>query len=91
LDGWLGALADYDERKHTEMLKNLTQYLQHGSYEARPPAHVSSVEYGCHWLYDSVGARLPVACGLVWAAKIGPRRPACHRNLRAGTGHGGRG
>ncbi len=27
---WLGTLADYDRRKHTELLKTLTQYLQHG-------------------------------------------------------------
>jgi DNA-binding PucR family transcriptional regulator len=27
---WLGALADYDERKHTDLVKTLTQYLQHG-------------------------------------------------------------
>src|SRR5260370_37420755 len=32
---WLAVLAEYDERKHTQLLKTLTQYLQHGGgYEA---------------------------------------------------------
>jgi len=46
---WLGALADYDERKHTELLKTLTQYLQHGGgYEASSQAlsvHRSTLKY----------------------------------------------
>ncbi len=46
---WLGALADYDERKHTELLKTLTLYLQHGGgYEASSRAlsvHRSTLKY----------------------------------------------
>ncbi len=46
---WLGVLASYDERKHTELLKTLTQYLQHGGgYEATSQAlsvHRSTLKY----------------------------------------------
>jgi sugar diacid utilization regulator len=46
---WLGALASYDERKHTELLKTLIQYLQHGGgYEATSRAlsvHRSTLKY----------------------------------------------
>ena len=46
---WLGALADYDGRKHTELLTTLTRYLQHGgSYEGTSRAlsvHRSTLKY----------------------------------------------
>ncbi len=46
---WLGALASYDERKHTELVKTLIQYLQHGGgYEATSRAlsvHRSTLKY----------------------------------------------
>jgi sugar diacid utilization regulator len=56
---WLGALADYDERKHTEMLKTLTQYLQHGGgYEATSRAlsvHRSTLKYRLQRIRDLTG------------------------------------
>jgi sugar diacid utilization regulator len=46
---WLGVLAAYDERKHTQLVKTLTQYLQHGGgYEATSQAlsvHRSTLKY----------------------------------------------
>jgi hypothetical protein len=46
---WLGVLAEYDERKHTQLLKTLTQYLQHGGgYEATSrvlSVHRSTLKY----------------------------------------------
>jgi sugar diacid utilization regulator len=56
---WLGALADYDERKHTELLKTLTQYLQHGGgYEATSRAlsvHRSTLKYRLQRIRDLTG------------------------------------
>ena len=59
---WLGALADYDERKHTELLKTLTQYLQHGGgYEATSRAlsvHRSTLKYRLQRIRDLTGFEL---------------------------------
>ena len=56
---WLGALADYDERKHTELLKTLTQYLQHGGgYEATSQAlsvHRSTLKYRLQRIRELTG------------------------------------
>jgi hypothetical protein len=56
---WLGVLADYDERKHTELLKTLTQYLQHGGgYEATSQAlsvHRSTLKYRLHRIRELTG------------------------------------
>jgi len=56
---WLGALADYDEHKHTELLKTLTQYLQHGGgYEATSSAlsvHRSTLKYRLQRIRDLTG------------------------------------
>ena len=75
---WLGALADYDERKHTELLKTLTQYLQHGGgYEATSQAlsvHRSTLKYRLH--------RIRELTGLTWAT----RRPASTCSWPPGPG-----
>jgi DNA-binding PucR family transcriptional regulator len=59
---WLGALADYDERKHTELLKTLTQYLQHGGgYEATSRAlsvHRSTLKYRLQRIRELTGLDL---------------------------------
>ncbi len=59
---WLGVLADYDERKHTELLKTLTQYLQHGGgYEATSKAlsvHRSTLKYRLHRIRELTGLDL---------------------------------
>ena len=56
---WLGVLADYDERKHTELVKTLTQYLQHGGgYEATSQAlsvHRSTLKYRLHRIRELTG------------------------------------
>jgi sugar diacid utilization regulator len=56
---WLGALADYDERKHTELLNTLVQYLQHGgSYEAASRAlsvHRSTLKYRLQRIRELTG------------------------------------
>jgi sugar diacid utilization regulator len=56
---WLGVLADYDERKHTELLKTLTQYLQHGGgYEATSRAlsvHRSTLKYRLQRIRELTG------------------------------------
>ena len=59
VDKWLGALADYDERKHTELVKTLTQYLQHGGgYEATSRAlsvHRSTLKYRLQRIRELTG------------------------------------
>jgi hypothetical protein len=56
---WLGALADYDERKHTELLTTLTRYLQHGgSYEGTSRAlsvHRSTLKYRLQRIRELTG------------------------------------
>jgi DNA-binding PucR family transcriptional regulator len=56
---WLGVLADYDERKHTELLKTLSQYLQHGGgYEATSRAlsvHRSTLKYRLQRIRELTG------------------------------------
>ncbi|HCU93312.1 MAG TPA: CdaR family transcriptional regulator [Actinobacteria bacterium] len=56
---WLGPLASYDERKHTELVKTLTQYLQHGGgYEATSRAlsvHRSTLKYRLQRIRELTG------------------------------------
>ena len=56
---WLGSLAAYDERKHTELVKTLTQYLQHGGgYEATSRAlsvHRSTLKYRLQRIRELTG------------------------------------
>ncbi len=56
---WLAVLAEYDERKHTELMKTLTQYLQHGGgYEATSRAlsvHRSTLKYRLQRIRDLTG------------------------------------
>ena len=56
---WLGALAAYDERKHTELVRTLTQYLQHGGgYEATSRAlsvHRSTLKYRLQRIRELTG------------------------------------
>ena len=56
---WLAVLAEYDERKHTELVKTLTQYLQHGGgYEATSRAlsvHRSTLKYRLQRIRDLTG------------------------------------
>jgi sugar diacid utilization regulator len=59
---WLGTLADYDERKHTELVRTLTQYLQHGGgYEATSRAlsvHRSTLKYRLQRIRELTGLDL---------------------------------
>jgi sugar diacid utilization regulator len=59
---WLGILAAYDERKHTELVKTLTQYLQHGGgYEATSRAlsvHRSTLKYRLQRIRELTGFEL---------------------------------
>jgi GGDEF-like domain len=43
---WLGVLADYDERKHAELLKTLTKYLQHAEVPAAPDPRADRLRPG---------------------------------------------
>ncbi|MGH3068329.1 MAG: PucR family transcriptional regulator [Streptosporangiaceae bacterium] len=56
---WLGTLAAYDERKHTELVKTLIQYLQHGGgYEATSRAlsvHRSTLKYRLQRIRELTG------------------------------------
>ena len=56
---WLGALAAYDERKHTQLVKTLIQYLQHGGgYEATSRAlsvHRSTLKYRLQRIRELTG------------------------------------
>jgi sugar diacid utilization regulator len=56
---WLGALADYDERKHTQLVRTLTKYLQHGGgYEASSCAlsvHRSTLKYRLQRIRELTG------------------------------------
>ena len=56
---WLGTLAGYDERKHTELVKTLIQYLQHGGgYEATSRAlsvHRSTLKYRLQRIRELTG------------------------------------
>jgi sugar diacid utilization regulator len=59
---WLGTLAAYDERKHTELVKTLIQYLQHGGgYEATSRAlsvHRSTLKYRLQRIRELTGFEL---------------------------------
>ena len=59
---WLGTLASYDERKHTELVKTLIQYLQHGGgYEATSRAlsvHRSTLKYRLQRIRELTGFEL---------------------------------
>ena len=56
---WLGTLVSYDERKHTDLLKTLCQYLQHGgSYEDTSRAlsvHRSTLKYRLQRIRELTG------------------------------------
>jgi sugar diacid utilization regulator len=56
---WLGVLASYDERKHTELLNTLSQYLKHGGgYEATSRAlsvHRSTLKYRLQRIRELTG------------------------------------
>ncbi len=56
---WLGTLADYDGRKHTELVTTLTQYLRHGGgYEATSRAlsvHRSTLKYRLQRIRELTG------------------------------------
>ncbi len=56
---WLGVLAAYDERKHTQLVRTLTQYLQHGGgYEATSQAlsvHRSTLKYRLQRIRELTG------------------------------------
>jgi hypothetical protein len=56
---WLGMLAAYDERKHTQLLRTLTLYLQHGGgYEATSQAlsvHRSTLKYRLQRIRELTG------------------------------------
>ena len=56
---WLGVLTTYDERQHTQLLKTLTQYLQHGGgYEATSRAlsvHRSTLKYRLQRIRELTG------------------------------------
>ncbi len=56
---WLGVLASYDERKHTELLKTLTKYLKHGGgYEVTSRAlsvHRSTLKYRLQRIRELTG------------------------------------
>ena len=59
---WLGTLAAYDDRKHTELVKTLIQYLQHGGgYEATSRAlsvHRSTLKYRLQRIRELTGFEL---------------------------------
>ena len=59
---WLGTLAAYDERKHTELVTTLIQYLQHGGgYEATSRAlsvHRSTLKYRLQRIRELTGFEL---------------------------------
>jgi sugar diacid utilization regulator len=59
---WLGALEAYDERKHTQLVKTLIQYLQHGGgYEATSRAlsvHRSTLKYRLQRIRELTGFNL---------------------------------
>ena len=56
---WLGGLADYDQRKHTQLVQTLTRYLQHGGgYEATSRAlsvHRSTLKYRLQRIRELTG------------------------------------
>ncbi len=56
---WLGTLVGYDERKHTDLLNTLCQYLQHGgSYEETSRAlsvHRSTLKYRLQRIRELTG------------------------------------
>jgi len=56
---WLGVLAAYDERKHTQLLQTLTKYLQHGGgYEATSRSlsvHRSTLKYRLQRIRELTG------------------------------------
>jgi sugar diacid utilization regulator len=59
---WLGPLASYDQRKHTELVRTLTQYLRHGGrYEATSRAlsvHRSTLKYRLQRIRELTGLEL---------------------------------
>jgi PucR C-terminal helix-turn-helix domain/GGDEF-like domain len=59
VDRWLGTLAEYDRRKHTELLNTLSQYLRHGGgYEVTSRAlsvHRSTLKYRLQRIRELTG------------------------------------
>jgi sugar diacid utilization regulator len=59
---WLGALIDYDIAKHAELVKTLTQYLEHGgNYDATALAlsvHRSTLKYRLQRIRELTGLEL---------------------------------
>lgn len=59
VDKWLGVLASYDQRKHTDLLNTLCQYLQHGGgYEDTSRAlsvHRSTLKYRLQRIRELTG------------------------------------
>jgi DNA-binding PucR family transcriptional regulator len=59
---WLGALIDYDTAKHAELVKTLTQYLEHGgNYDAtasKLSVHRSTLKYRLQRIRELTGLEL---------------------------------
>jgi sugar diacid utilization regulator len=59
VDRWLGALADYDRRRHTDLLNTLSVYLRHGGgYEVTSRAlsvHRSTLKYRLQRIRELTG------------------------------------
>ena len=59
---WLGALIDYDAAKHAELVKTLTQYLEHGgNYDAtalKLSVHRSTLKYRLQRIRELTGLEL---------------------------------
>jgi DNA-binding PucR family transcriptional regulator len=72
---WLGALLDYDTRRHSELVKTLSVYLEHGgNYDATARAlvvHRSTLKYRLQRIRDLSGHDL--------------NDPDCHFNLQLAT------
>jgi sugar diacid utilization regulator len=59
---WLGVLIDYDKAKHAELVKTLTQYLEHGgNYDAtalKLSVHRSTLKYRLQRIRELTGLEL---------------------------------
>ncbi len=59
VDKWLGTLAEYDRRRHTDLLNTLSQYLRHGGgYEVTSRAlsvHRSTLKYRLQRIRELTG------------------------------------
>jgi sugar diacid utilization regulator len=58
VDRWLGTLADYDHRRHTDLLNTLSVYLRHGGYEVTSRAlsvHRSTLKYRLQRIRELTG------------------------------------